>query len=114
MDTQTIITLASICTCVIGIATFVTGMIIRAKSDGKLIGKVEYICGKVDELSTDIKANEKLRQKADLETARQQEQIKTLFTQDNQLQRDISNLQERMNSYERNQQTRESIQRGPN
>ena len=50
MDISTISTLISILMCVIGIATFVTGMITRAKSDGELTANIKFCAVGIDEL----------------------------------------------------------------
>lgn len=102
MDMQTVLAIASVLACVVGVATFIAGMVARAQNDGKLIGKVEYICTKVDEMSTDMKSNEKLRVKADIENAHQQEQIMTLFNNRDELRTKVQTLEERLNAYERN------------
>lgn len=42
--------------CIIGIATFISAQIVRAKEDGKLMEKVDYLVRGFDELKADSKS----------------------------------------------------------
>lgn len=41
--------------CIVGVATFVVGSLTRAKEDGKLLEKVDYLIRSFDELKADTK-----------------------------------------------------------
>lgn len=86
MDTQTVLFIVSIVGCAIGVATFITGMVSRAKNDGALIGKVDYICTRIDEMREDMK------------TSHQQQS--TLSTKVTQLELEVDHLKERFERYE--------------
>lgn len=65
--------------CVIGVSTFVTGLIQRAKGDGVLANKVDTALKGIDEIKSSLNDQRQWREEIGITTERQQQQINTLF-----------------------------------
>lgn len=76
---DTITFLCGIIMCIVGISTFVTGMITRAKGDGILSNKVDNALKGIDEIKRTLSEQRDWREEMSVATERQQQQIDTLF-----------------------------------
>ena len=74
-----ILFVCSIIACLIGVLTFVVGMIGRAKNDGVLVQKINQTIAGIEELKKDLKQVSNSQQSLALLVNSQDEQIKTLF-----------------------------------
>ncbi len=80
MDSQTLILLGSIIACIIGIATFVSGLNAKAQKDGVLEQKIEQAIKGIEEIKVEVKSTSKNYNTLALMVQAHEEQIKTLFT----------------------------------
>lgn len=74
-----ILFVCSIVACLIGIFTFITGMIGRAKNDGVVVQKINQAIDGIEELKSDVKGLSSSQQSLALLVNSHEEQIKTLF-----------------------------------
>lgn len=54
MDTSTIVFVCGVISCILGVATFVVGMITRARNDGKLEAKLGFCLQGIEEIKSSI------------------------------------------------------------
>lgn len=80
MDTNTVLFICSLVACLIGVFTFISGMVSRAKNDGTLVQKIEQAVKGIEELKTDVKTISGSQQSLALLVNTHGEQIKTLFS----------------------------------
>ena len=76
---EPVLFLISIVTCLIGIFTFITGMLSRAKNDGIVLQKVEQACTGIEELKAGFKEMNSSQNSLALLVNSHEEQIKTLY-----------------------------------
>lgn len=69
----------SIVACIVGVLTFIVGMIGRAKNDGILVQKINQALQGIEELKTELKNRSLAEQSMALTLRSHEEQIKTLF-----------------------------------
>lgn len=65
--------------CLIGVSTFISSMISKAKGDGILSNKVDTALKGIDEIKASLNDQRKWREEISIITTRQDEQIETLF-----------------------------------
>lgn len=78
-STQTVTFICGVIMCLIGVSTFITSMLSKAKSDGILSNKVDTALKGIDEIKSSLNDQRKWREEIAIITARQDEQIDTLF-----------------------------------
>lgn len=54
MDTSTVVFVSGIISCIIGVASFITGMVSRARNDGKLEAKLGFCLQGIEEIKNNI------------------------------------------------------------
>lgn len=69
----------SIVACLVGVLTFIVGMLGRAKNDGILVQKLNQAIEGIKELQTDVKAVASSEQSLALTVQSHEEKIRTLF-----------------------------------
>ena len=69
----------SIVACIVGVLTFIAGMVGRAKNDGILVQKINQAIEGIEELKADLKTVTTTEQSLALMVQSHEEQIKTLF-----------------------------------
>lgn len=77
--TETITFVAGIILCVIGVSTFVVGMIQRAKSDGILTNKVDSAVKGIEEIKHTLTEQRDWREDIGITVAEHTQQLNTLF-----------------------------------
>lgn len=81
MDLSTITFLGGILSCVIGIATFITGMNSRAQKEGVLEQKINQAIEGIEEIKAEMKSTSTNQNALALLVQSHGEQIKTIFRQ---------------------------------
>ncbi len=94
MDLSTITLLGGIISCIIGIATFVTGMNARAQKEGVLEQKINQAIEGIEEIKTEMKSTSTNQNALALLVQSHEEQIKTIFHQ-------VNSIDQRLNSSDR-------------
>lgn len=77
MDYITLV--CGIIACIIGVLTFIAGMVSRAKNEGVMVQKLNQALDGIEELKTDVKGVSNTQQHQALAIQAHEEQIKTLF-----------------------------------
>ena len=86
---QTVTFVCGIILCVIGIATFVTGLISRAKDDGALSNKVDTALKGIVEIKKTLTAQRDWRETIGIELENHEQKINTLFNKVESIERRI-------------------------
>lgn len=93
---DTIALICSIVLCVIGVATFVSSMINKARQDGKIITKLDFCLQALDEVKKDFSSHREISEQIRLDLTTHEEQIHTLFNR-------VTNVEERVDKFEQRQ-----------
>ena len=83
--TETITWACGILMCIIGICTFVSGIVNRAKGDGVLSNKVDNALKGIEDIKTSLSEQRTWRDATNKALTEHSEQIKTLFNKVNSL-----------------------------
>lgn len=86
---QTVTFICGIIMCLIGVSTFVSSMISRAKGDGILSNKVDTALKGIDEIKSSLNDQRRWREEIAVLTAKQDEQIETLLKRVNALEQKV-------------------------
>lgn len=86
---QTITFICGVILCVIGIATFVTGLVSRAKEDGALSNKVDTALKGIDEIKQTLSEQRDWRETIGIELENHEQKIDTLFKKVESIERNI-------------------------
>lgn len=93
---DTIALICSIVLCVIGVATFVSSMISKARQDGQIITKLDFCLQALDEVKKDFSSHREISEQIRLDLTTHEEQIHTLFNR-------LENVEERVDKFEQRQ-----------
>ena len=77
---QTVTFICSLIMCAIGIATFISALLTRARKDGQLEYKVDAALKGIDEIKNTINRTHSWQEEFGLKMQSHEEKIKTLFT----------------------------------
>lgn len=77
--TQTVTFLCGIIMCVIGIATFISALLTKAKRDGQLEYKVDEALKGIDDIKKTLNKTQTWQESIGLEVQSHEERIRTLF-----------------------------------
>ena len=103
MDTSTIVFVTGIISCVIGVASFVTGIATRARNDGKIESKLEFCLKGIEEIKRSVASIENKQNTHDNALTRLDSELKSLRkTHESEIERaehEIEVLKERLNNY---------------
>ena len=86
---QTITFICGVILCIIGIATFVTGLVSRAKEDGALSNKVDTALKGIDEIKQTLNEQRNWRETIGIELENHEQKIDTLFNKVESIERNI-------------------------
>lgn len=86
---QTITFICGVILCVIGVATFVTGLVSRAKEDGALSNKVDTALKGIDEIKQTLSEQRNWRETIGIELENHEQKIDTLFNKVESIERNI-------------------------
>lgn len=86
---QTITFICGVILCVIGVATFVTGLVSRAKEDGALSNKVDTALKGIDEIKQTLSEQRNWRETIGIELENHEQKIDTLFKKVESIERNI-------------------------
>ena len=86
---QTITFICGVILCVIGVATFVTGLVSRAKEDGALSNKVDTALKGIDEIKQTLSEQRDWRETIGIELENHEQKIDTLFNKIKSIERNI-------------------------
>lgn len=90
---DTIALICSIVLCVIGVATFVSSMISKARQDGQILTKLDFCLQAIEEVKKDFSTHREVSEKIRLTIQSHEEQIHTLFNR-------LENVEERVDKLE--------------
>lgn len=105
MDAATITLLAGIISCLIGVATFVTGMTARAKKDGVIEQKLNQALEGIEEIKRDSRNFANQQNALSLSVTTHDEQIKTLFKEFESLDHRLLTLDNRVTEADKSNTT---------
>lgn len=88
-SSQTITFICGVILCVIGVATFVTGLVSRAKEDGALSNKVDTALKGIDEIKQTLSEQRNWRETIGIELENHEQKIDTLFKKVESIERNI-------------------------
>lgn len=91
--TQTITFVCGVIMCVIGIGTFVSGLLTRARKDGQLEYKVDEALRGIDEIKATLNRTQSWQENIGLKVQSHEEQITTLFNNFNTLEQRLAVLE---------------------
>lgn len=91
-STDTILFMISVITCLIGVFTFISGMMQRSKNDGVLANKVDMALKGIDEIKESLNENTTWRREISNKVEGHEQNIKTLFTKTAEMQKDLDEL----------------------
>lgn len=77
--TQTITFMCGVIMCIIGIATFISALLTRARKDGQLEYKVDEALRGIDEIKSTLNRTQTWQESIGLKVQSHEEQIVTLF-----------------------------------
>ena len=86
--------IVAIVTCVIGVCTFVSGLVARSKSEGQTFEKINQCIKGIEEIKKDLKENTVQYNNLHILTVEQESRIKACED-------DIRSIFERLNNYEK-------------
>lgn len=109
MDLSTITFLGGILSCVIGIATFITGMNSRAQKEGILEQKINQAIEGIEEIKAEMKSTSTNQNALALLVQSHEEQIKTIFRQLTSIDQRQGTLDMRLSSSDRVSHSLETI-----
>ena len=92
--TQTVTFMCGVIMCIIGIATFISALLTRARKDGQLEYKVDEALRGIDEIKTTLNRTQTWQESIGLKVQSHEEKIVTLFN-------NYSALEERVATIER-------------
>lgn len=95
---QTVTFICSLIMCAIGIATFISALLTRARKDGQLEYKVDAALQGIDEIKNTLNRTHSWQEESGLKIQSHEEKIKTLFTQCENFDKRLSALEKKGNS----------------
>lgn len=78
---DTILFVCSLIVCIIGVLTFISGLMAKSKEDGVLVEKINQALDGIEELKSDLKSVTNTEKSLELMVRSHGEQIHTLFKQ---------------------------------
>ena len=85
MDPETITLIAGVISCVIGVSTFVSGMITRSERNGSMETKITQALDGIESINRKLEASAHEQHSMDLLVRSHEEKIKTLFNNQHDL-----------------------------
>ena len=76
-----ILFVCSLVVCIIGVLTFISGLMTKSKEDGVLVEKINQALDGIEELKSDLKSVTNTEKSLELMVRSHEEQIHTLFKQ---------------------------------
>lgn len=101
METSTIVFVCGVISCILGIATFVTGMVTRARNDGKLEAKLGFCLQGIEEIKTSISSLNAKQTTQNNSIIKFETEITTLKLNVKNLQDEYEKLREKVNELEK-------------
>lgn len=90
---QTVTFICGIIMCCIGVATFISALLTRARKDGQLEYKVDAALKGIDEIKATLSHTQSWQESIGLKVQSHEEQIVTLFNNYNSLDKRVSSLE---------------------
>lgn len=90
MDLGTVTFIAGVISCIIGISTFVSGRMSKAEHNGSLEEKINQALSGISSINQKLEASSRNHHEIALLVQSNTEQIKTLFTQYDELKQEIN------------------------
>lgn len=90
---QTVTFICGVIMCIIGVATFVSALLTRARKDGQLEYKVDAALKGIDEIKSTLSHTQSWQENIGLKVQSHEEQITTLFNHYTTLDKRVSTLE---------------------
>ena len=90
---QTVTFLCGVVMCIIGVATFLSALLTRARKDGQLEYKVDAALKGIDEIKATLNHTHSWQENIGLKVQSHEEQIVTLFNNSIALEKRVANLE---------------------
>lgn len=94
---QTVTFVCGVVLCVIGVCTFVSGLITRARKDGNLEYKVDSALKGIDEIKDSLKGHTLWRESISIKVERHDENIETLFKKYEEISSSVNQIRDNFN-----------------
>lgn len=94
---DTITFLCGLLMCIIGIATFISGLLTRARKDGQLEYKVDSLLKSIDEIKSSLEHHNGWKQELAVKVEGHQQNIESLFRKHKEVRSDIDALRKEIN-----------------
>lgn len=94
---ETITFVCGIIMCVIGVSTFVSALITRARKDGQIEYKVDSALKGIDEIKDSLKGQNTWKESVSMRIEGHEENIKSLFRKYSELRNDMSEMRREIN-----------------
>lgn len=91
--TQTVTFMCGVIMCIIGIATFISALLTRARKDGQLEYKVDEALRGIDEIKSTLNRTQTWQESIGLKVQSHEEQIVTLFNNYSALEKRVGILE---------------------
>ena len=95
---QIVTFICSLIMCAIGIATFISALLTRARKDGQLEYKVDAALQGIDEIKATLNHTHSWQEESGLKIQAHEEKIKTLFNQHESFDKRLSALEKKGNN----------------
>lgn len=99
MDTSTVLFISGIISCVIGVASFVTGMVSRARNDGKLEAKLSFCLQGIEEIKQSIQNISTKQSLHNTNITECKQDIKRVDEKVNRLEEEFDALRKKVDNY---------------
>lgn len=95
--TETITFICGVIMCVIGISTFVSALLTKARKDGQIEFKVDSALKGIDEIKDSLKGHNTWQEQMSIKVESHEEKIESLFRKTSELRKDLDNIEHDMN-----------------
>ncbi len=96
--TETITFICGVIMCVIGISTFVSALLTRARKDGQIEYKVDSALKGIDEIKDSIKSHNNWQESMSIKVESHEEKIESLFRKYSEMRKDIDETHKEINA----------------
>ena len=96
---QTTTFICGVVMCIIGISTFVSALLTKARKDGQLEYKVDSALRGIDEIKDSLKGHSNWQEHMGLKVESHEEKIETLFVKYNELRTDLNQVRDDVHNH---------------
>lgn len=96
--TETITFICGVIMCVIGVSTFVSALITRARKDGQIEYKVDSALKGIDEIKDNLKNHNMWQESMAIKVESHEEKIESLFRKYSEVKKDLTEMNKEINA----------------